>query len=76
VLCSFAYFFFPRLARNRTRVLRAGGILLLTTHGEADERWAWYEESLIIHLWVPRALAPRLPARRQTGHPIAISFHF
>jgi SAM-dependent methyltransferase len=50
VLCSFAYFLFPHVDRalaECARVLRAGGTLLLTTHGLADEHWKWYEEKLV-----------------------------
>jgi ubiquinone/menaquinone biosynthesis C-methylase UbiE len=50
VLCSFAYFFFPRLHHalaQFARVLRPGGALLLTAHGAADERWRWYEEEVL-----------------------------
>jgi ubiquinone/menaquinone biosynthesis C-methylase UbiE len=50
VLCSFAYFLFPHLDRalaECARVLRAGGTLLLTTHGLTDEHWRWYDELLV-----------------------------
>jgi SAM-dependent methyltransferase len=44
------YFFFLHLdlaIEQFYQVLRPGGTLLLTTRGEADARWSWYERSLV-----------------------------
>ncbi len=49
VLCSFAVFFFPDLARvlaETWRVLRPGGVVGFAFQRGVDPRWAWYEELL------------------------------
>jgi SAM-dependent methyltransferase len=47
VLCGFAVFFFPQLDRALAefrRVLRPQGCLGISTWGQHDERWKWYDD--------------------------------
>ena len=47
VLCGFALQFFPHLDRALSefrRVLKPGGRTVVTTWGEDDPRWDWYED--------------------------------
>jgi ubiquinone/menaquinone biosynthesis C-methylase UbiE len=49
VLCSYAVFFFPDVAKvleEIRRVLRPGGIVGFAFERETDPRWRWYEASL------------------------------
>jgi O-methyltransferase/aklanonic acid methyltransferase len=61
VLCGFGLAFFPRLERTLAevlRVLRPGGRLAVSTWGEEDPRWAWYDALLDAH-------QPPVPVRAQ-----------
>lgn len=47
VTCAFALFFFPRLDRALAefrRVLKPGGRIAVSTWGEDDPRWDWYDD--------------------------------
>ncbi len=47
ILCGFALHFFPHLEQTLSeflRVLKPGGQVAVTTWGEDDQRWDWYDE--------------------------------
>lgn len=47
VLCGFSFQFFPHLAQALLefhRVLKPGGQIVVTTWGEEDSRWGWWDE--------------------------------
>jgi len=50
ILCGFAIFFFPNPAwafQEWNHVLTAGGKLMICVVAESDERWKWFDESLV-----------------------------
>jgi SAM-dependent methyltransferase len=49
VLCGFGLFFFPRLEKALAefkRVLKPGGRVAVSTWGDDDPRWTWYDQLL------------------------------
>ncbi len=55
-LCGFAVFFFPQLDRALSefrRVLRPQGRLAISTWGQPDDRWKWYDDLFEAYLPSP-----------------------
>jgi len=53
VLCSFAIFFFPKLDRALSemyRVLKPSGCIAVTTWGQRDETWKWFNDLIESYL--------------------------
>jgi SAM-dependent methyltransferase len=56
ILCGFAVFFFPQLDRALAefrRVLRPQSYVVISTWGEADDRWKWYDDPFETYLPSP-----------------------
>jgi SAM-dependent methyltransferase len=71
VLCGFAVFFFPQLDRALSefrRVLRPQGCIGLSTWGQSDDRWKWYDD--LFEAYLPSPPEEQPPQNPPTPGPV------
>jgi ubiquinone/menaquinone biosynthesis C-methylase UbiE len=71
VLCGFAVFFFPQLDRALSefrRVLRPQGCLGISTWGQHDDRWKWYDD--LFESYLPSPPEEQAPDNPPAPRPV------
>jgi SAM-dependent methyltransferase len=71
ILCGFAVFFFPQLDRALSefrRVLRPQGCLGLSTWGQPDDRWKWYDD--LFETYLPSPPEEQAPDNPTAPRPV------
>jgi ubiquinone/menaquinone biosynthesis C-methylase UbiE len=76
VLCGFALFFFPHLERALAefrRVLKPYGRLAVSTWGEPDSRWDWYDDLLTEYGGIVKLRTQMLDQRRELEAALSLA---
>jgi ubiquinone/menaquinone biosynthesis C-methylase UbiE len=71
ILCGFAVFFFPQLDRALSefrRVLRPQGCLGISTWGQPDDRWKWYND--LFETYLPSPPEEQAPDSSPAPRPV------
>jgi SAM-dependent methyltransferase len=71
ILCGFAVFFFPQLDRALSefrRVLRSQGCLVISTWGQHDDRWKWYDD--LFETYLPSPPDEQVPDNPPAPRPV------